>query len=148
MWLNRNASSPANAGAVRPDELLAQQRLQVRTDPRALVLGRELGHGAPPEDLADDRGALDHRALLDSSWSSRADEQRVDRAGDGDAREVAVRGPVPVVPREQSVVDQLRSISSTNSGLPSAASVIRDADVAGEPPRPRRFSIRRCSRPR
>ena len=57
------------------------------------------------EDLALDRCALDHRALVGPSRSRRARE-RLDRRRDRDGLQIAGRHPVAVLAVEQAVVDE------------------------------------------
>ena len=86
-------------------------------------------------------GALDHRALARVEPVEPRGEQRVDRRRDRDPRQVARRRPAGrrgarAAPSSTSI----RSVSSTNSGLPSASSRDpRPRAVGSSSSRPSRF---------
>ena len=93
-------------GPVGADQFPADQSLEVASDAGLLGLGRELGHGAPPEHLSHHRGSLDHRSLLSRQSLQPRGQQSVDRRRDGELREVSRGGPPAVVPAEESVIDE------------------------------------------
>ena len=126
MWAKRNASSPADLGAVGPDELLAHQRLQACRRPAGRASGGESSATAPHQnDAPHDRRPLDHRALLGLEPVQAGGQQRVDGRRDRDARQVAGRPPSGRRAARTPSSTSIRSVSSTNSGLPSATSAIR-----------------------
>ena len=132
-WRKRNASSPANsARSGRISSLRASASSREGTFGRSR-LGRQRRHGARVEDLALDRPALDHRALLGVQPVQAGGEQELDRRRH---RDVA-RGPrparhAPSSNRRSPSSISMPSISSTNSGLPSAASRIRSRAAGGD----------------
>ncbi len=96
----------AQCRAIRNDQLLPGQRLEVAADVSPLLLWRERGYGSPPEDSPDDRRALDNGPLSVLEPVEARGEERVDRRRDPEARQIALDDPAPVAPLEQVVVDE------------------------------------------
>ena len=96
----------AQCRAIRNDQLLPGQCLEVAADVSPLLLRRERGYGSPPEDSPDDRRALDNGPLFALEPVEARGEERVDRRRDPEARQIAYDDPAPVAPLEQAVVDE------------------------------------------
>ena len=96
----------APLGRLRPHELLVSERLQVSDDPFTDRLGRELAHRVGGEDVPDDRGRLDDRALLGSEPVDSRGKQRLDGRRDRHDREVAACVPAPVDELQPLLLDQ------------------------------------------
>ena len=96
----------APLGRLRPHELLVSERLQVNDDPLTDRLGRELAHCVGGEDVPDDRGRLDDRALLGSEPVDSRGKQRLDGRRDRHDREVAACVPAPVDELQPLLLDQ------------------------------------------
>ena len=75
--------------ALGVDQLLTNERHQVRGHPLAGSLWREFPDGADEEVPPDDRRRLEHGALLEREAIKASGEQRVDRRRNGDGRQVA-----------------------------------------------------------
>src|SRR5215203_1938511 len=65
--------------ALVPDQLLVHERLEVCAHLGPLGRGREIGDRTPPEDLADDRRALDHGPFLGREPVESRGQESVDR---------------------------------------------------------------------
>ena len=103
MWWKRCVpSSPSSSR--RPGASRRARRAARRRSPRA---GRdehaERGRG---EMVADDGGGLDHRALVARERVQARGEQRLDRRGDGELREVTGRAPLAVLLLDQPLVGE------------------------------------------
>ena len=94
--------------AIRPHELLADQRTDQVGCVVAQVLGEQVANGAGVELLADHGGALDRAALVVGQAFETSGEERRDRGWDRDRAEIARRDPGPVLPDQHPVVDQHR----------------------------------------
>ena len=79
--------------AIRPHELLADQRTDQVGRVGAEVLGEQVPDGAGVELLADDRGALDRAALVLGQPFETGGEERRDRGGDRDRARDRPSGP-------------------------------------------------------
>ena len=83
--------------SVRTSSLRISDRVRSGASARE-VLGEQVPDGAGVELLADDRGALDGAALVLGQPFEAGGEERGDRRGNGDRREIARRDPSTVLP--------------------------------------------------
>ena len=130
------------------DQTLADERVEVRADPVAKLLGREFGDGAPPELLADHRGALQHACSSGSSRSSRAASSALIDGGIGSsptsratqrrrrARARRRRGASGRAPRRRAGCPRRRARCGARSRR--RARPCREGSRAARAPRPRR----------
>ena len=88
----------------------------------AELIRGELRDGSAVEDLALDGASLDDGALVVAEAVEPGGEQGVDGRRNGDLRQVAGWNPVAVLGVSRPSSMSMASISSTKSGLPSAAS--------------------------
>ena len=120
------ASSPGRSSAPAAIELLADERHAGAGRRAAGLLAARARRPLRARTPSDHRGAFDHRALLGLEAVEPRGEQRVDRAAGISSRSRRV----------VAVGRASRSICSTKSGLPSAASVMpRRASSERAPPR-------------
>ena len=119
--------------AIRPHELLADQRADQIGRIVTQAVGEQVADGAGVELLADHRGALDRAALVVGQAFETRGEQRRDRGWDRDRAEIAAGIQAPSSRTSIPSSISIESICSTNSGFPPAASVTRSAASAGEP---------------
>jgi hypothetical protein len=94
--------------AVRPEELLADQRTDQAGCLAAKVLGEQVPNRAGVELLADHGGAFDRAALVVGQAFETGGEERGDGGRDRDRAEIARRDPRAVLPDQHPVVDQHR----------------------------------------
>ena len=139
---------PRKRRALRPDQLLAHERHQVLAGRCSRPpSGMSCSDRPRKEHLADDRRSLEHRALVRQRRSRRA-ASSAGSTGDRDGGQVADARPTRRLRTEQRRRRSASpSISSTNSGLPSAARMIRSRTSVGSSATPSRFPIsaRHCS---
>ena len=94
--------------AIRPHELLADQRTDQIGCVVAEDLGEQVANGAGVELLADHGGTLDDATLVVGQAFETRGEERRDRGWDRDRAEIARRDPGPVLPDQHPVVDHHR----------------------------------------
>ena len=105
------------------DQLLANERHQIRRQALAGVLRYEVPHAADGEILPDDRRRLEHRSLVWREAIQAGGEQRVDRRGDGDGRQVPDHPPASAIAGDEPrIVDcprpSPRSLEPARLGAP------------------------------
>ena len=128
----RYASSPANTGRSGRISSLRTSAPSSRRDERSALRAREHLDRSSMEDLALDRGALERSTLTVAQLIETCGEKRVDRRRDGNRGQVSHDRPAPVLASRAGPSSiSIESISSTNNGLPSAASAIRDSSRSG-----------------
>ena len=91
-----------------PDELPLCHRDEVALDFGADHVWREVRDRCLLENEADHGGGLDHRAFLRREQVEPGGEERLDRAGDGEIRQVAGGHPAAVFLSQEPVVDHHR----------------------------------------
>ena len=124
--------------AFRTDELLAHERREIGLAVREIVQRLGIEH------LTDDRRALERDTLPHTESVDPGSEERRDRRGHGELVEIAGRDP-PTAPRTRSPSStRVASISSANSGCPSARP--RPARARPDPRRRPRGGSRRAHR--
>ena len=105
MWWKRNASSLGRV-LIAQDQLLVRELHQMRAELGAHVLGCEVVHGVVDEQLADDGGRLDDRALLGAEGVEAGSEECVDRRRDRDVADRRGCAPGAVLEDDGAVVDE------------------------------------------
>ena len=127
---------------------LRRSDFEARVEIGATLGRQQVGDRAARELPADDRGALEHRALLGSQALDAGREQRVDRRRHLQRR----RARPPVVQRSPSRFSapsctSMRTSSPTKSGLPSLVASTRPATAAGSSSAPMTFAASRVAAP-
>ena len=112
---------------VGADQPLARERGQPR---HHLPVGRERLHGAAVEDLALDRPALEHRALVGVELVEAGGEQRPERGRDGD---LALR-----LAGHRHHLGEEERVAAGGAGDPLAQVVVEALPAAAPRPRPPR----------
>ena len=131
-WKRWGPSSPSSTAA---DEVLLRERRELGRATRARHLRRgERRHRGVGEHVADDRGRLDHRALVARERVETRGEQRLDRRGTCSSERSPVARHAPFDRSRTPSSTSIRRSCSAKSGFPSAAVDDTVEDVRVERP--------------